>query len=76
MLSATASETDKKPISWSKSREVLGSVGYQGTASNFVVIGRPEFHKIAIENASEIVQKGERILLLPLDVLVIVFAEG
>ncbi len=70
VISATASDSDRKPISWDKAREVLGSVGYQGTASNFVVIGRPEFHKVAIANSLEISLKGERILLLPIDVLV------
>lgn len=70
VMSVTASDSDRKPISWDKAREVLGSVGYQGAASIFVVIGKSEFHEVAIANSSEISRKGERILLLTLDVLV------
>ena len=70
VISATASQDDKKPASWDKSREVLGSVGYTGTASNFVVIGKPDFHTVAIDNAAEKSDKGEKILLLPADVIV------
>ena len=70
VISAKASDDNMKPISWDKSKEVLGSVGYTGTASNFIVIGKPDFHNIAIENAKEVAGKGDRILLLPVDVMV------
>lgn len=70
VISAKASDDNVKPISWDKSREVLGSIGYTGTASNFIVIGKPDFHKIAIDNARELAGKGDHILLLPVDVIV------
>lgn len=70
VISATASEDDQKPISWDKSRQVLGSVGYLGKASNFIVIGRPDFHKTAVENVQELAGKGENLLLIPADVIV------
>ena len=70
MISVTASEDDHKPISWNKSREVLGSVGYSGTASNFVVIGKPDFHHLAIDNAKEISGKKDHLFLIPLDAFV------
>jgi hypothetical protein len=70
VISVTASQDDQKPVAWDKCREVLGSVGYSGTASNFVVIGKPHFHKIAIDNAKELASKGTNILLVPVDVIV------
>lgn len=70
VMSATAAQDDQKPVSWDKSREVLGSVGYSGNASNFVVIGKPDFHSIAIDNTIEILSKGEHLLLVPVDVVV------
>lgn len=70
VISATGSVSEDKPVSWDKSREVLGSVGYSGTPSNFVVIGKPNFHSTAVENAKELAAKGQQILLLPLDTLV------
>jgi len=70
VISATASEDNQKPVSWNKSREVLGSVGYSGKASNFLVIGKPDFHKVAMENAQELAGKGENLLLVPVDVIV------
>lgn len=70
VISATASDDNMKPISWDKCREVLGSVGYTGTASNFVVVGKPDFHNVAIYNAKELAGKGDHILLLPVDVIV------
>jgi replicative superfamily II helicase len=70
VISATASDDSTKPVSWDKSREVLGSVGYTGTASNFVVVGKPDFHSVAVDNAKELAGKGNHILLLPVDVIV------
>ncbi|MBN2462653.1 MAG: DEAD/DEAH box helicase [Dehalococcoidia bacterium] len=70
VISAKASDDDEKPVSWDKSREVLGSVGYTGAASNFIVVGKPDFHKVAIDNAKELAGKGSHILLLPVDVVV------
>jgi len=70
VISATASQNDQKPVAWDKCREVLGSVGYCGTASNFVVIGKPHFHKSAIDNARELTSKGTNLLLVPVDVVV------
>jgi len=70
VISATASDDNTKPVSWDKSREVLGSVGYTGTASNFVVVGKPDFHSVAVDNANELAGKGNHMLLLPVDVIV------
>jgi hypothetical protein len=39
--------------------------------SNAVVIGKPDFHKIAIDNAKELAGKGAgNLLLIPIDVIV------
>ena len=70
VISATASDDNVKPVSWDKCREVLGSVGYTGIATNFVVVGKPDFHNVAIYNAKELAGKGNHILLLPVDVIV------
>jgi helicase len=70
VISAKASDDNMKPVSWDKSKEVLGSVGYTGTASNFIVVGKPDFHNVAIDNAKELAGKGGHILLLPVDVIV------
>ena len=64
VIQATASTADRKPISWNKAQEVLSSVGYSGSACNFVTVGRPEFHDVAIGNANEIRDRGEHKLLL------------
>jgi hypothetical protein len=69
VIAAMASEDSKKPISWDKAKEVLGSVGFTGQASNYVTVGKPGFDELAIENAREIAEKGERLLLLRVDVL-------
>ena len=55
---------DKKPINWSKAQEVTSSVRYSGQASNFVTIGRPGFHDVAVGNANEIAARGDLQLLL------------
>lgn len=70
VISATASLNDQKPVPWDKAREVLGSVGYTGKASNFVVIGKPSFHTLAIDNAAELAARGGSLLLVPVDVIV------
>ena len=64
VIQATASEGDSKPVSWSKAREVITSVGFSGQASNFVTIARPGFHEVAIGNANEIANRGDPRLLL------------
>ena len=71
VIQATASEDNKKPVSWAKAREVISSVGYSGTVSNFVTVARPGFHDVAIGNANEIAERGDRrLLLIPLAELV------
>jgi len=46
-------------------------VGYSGQASNFVMIGRPEFHDVAVDNANEGANRGDfRLLLISLSELV------
>jgi helicase len=70
VISAAASEDDQKPVPWDKAREVLGSVGYSGKASNFVVIGKPDFHELAIQYALEVAGKNTTLLLVPVDVAV------
>ena len=64
VIEVTASADDKKPINWRKAREVMSSVGYSGQASNFVTIGRPGFHDVAVGNANEFAARGDRQLLL------------
>ena len=74
VIQVTASRSDTKPISWAKAKEVLGSVGYSGQADNFVTVGRPGFHDVAIGNATELADRGDqRLLLLPLTGLIEVF---
>ena len=71
VVQATASEDDGKPVNWAKAREVASSVGYSGQASNFVTVGRPEFHDVAIGNANEIARRGDQnLLLIPLAELI------
>ena len=70
VISSTASEDNQKPIKWDKCREVLGSVGYAGNASSFLVVGKPSFHSTAVENALELAAKAEDILLVTVDVMV------
>ena len=64
VIQATASEGNSKPVNWTKAREVTSSVGYSGNASNFVTIGRPGFHEVAVGNASEIADRCDQKLLL------------
>ena len=71
VVQVTASIDGHKPINWDKAREVTASVGYSGQPSNFICIGRPEFHDVAVGNANEIADRGNPILLLmPLPALV------
>ena len=71
VIQATASEDNRKPVSWGKAREVVSSVGYSGQASNFVTVARPGFHDVAIGNASEIAARGDQqLLLIPLPELI------
>ena len=71
VIQATASDDGLKPVSWNKAKTVLGSVGYSGAASNFVVVAIPGFHEIAVGNARELADRGDqRLLLLPLAELI------
>ena len=71
VIQATASQDGKKPISWSKAKEVLASVGYSGKATNYLTVGRPGFHEVAIGNATEMAERQDQmLLLLPLTELV------
>jgi len=69
IISASASEDFEKPISWNKAKEVLGSVGFTGQASNYITVGKPDFHDLAIKNVHEVTERGEKLLLLRVDVL-------
>ena len=70
VLQATASVDGYKPINWNKARDVTSSVGYSGVSSNFVCVGRPEFHDVAVGNANEIADRGSpNLLLMPLPAL-------
>ena len=69
VISATSSTDNSKPISWDKSREVLGAVGVQAPIKNFVVVGKPDFHSLAKRNADSISQEPREILLLPIETL-------
>ena len=64
VIQVTASEDNRKPVSWSKAKEVLASVGYSDQASNFVTIARPDFHDVAIGNANEMAERSDQQLLL------------
>lgn len=67
VVQATASDDNKKPVSWAKARDVATSVGYSGQASNYVTVARPGFHNVAVGNAQEIASRGDqRLLLVPL----------
>ena len=71
VIQVTASEDNRKPVNWTKAREVLGSVGYSGKVANFVTVGRPGFHDVAIGNANEIASRGDQsLLLIPLAELI------
>ena len=70
VVQATASIDGHKPINWNKARQVTSSVGYSGQASNYVCIGRPEFHDVAVGNANEFADRGSpNLLLMPLSAL-------
>ena len=74
VIQATASQDGKKPMSWSKAKEVLASVGYSGKATNYLTVGRPGFHEVAIGNATEMAERQDQMLLLmPLTELVEIF---
>ena len=64
VIQATASQDNKKPVGWSKAREVISSIGYSGTASNYVTVARPGFHDVAIGNANEMAEREDQRLLL------------
>ena len=64
VLQVTSSENDRKPVSWSKAREVTTSIGFSGQASNFVTVASPAFHEVAVGNANEIADRGDQRLLL------------
>ena len=64
VVQATTSHDGHKPINWGKARDVTTSVGFSGKSSNFVCIGRPEFHEVAVGNSNEIAYRGNPSLLL------------
>lgn len=69
VIEATSSVDNVKPISWDKAREVLGSVGVSNPI-NFVTVGKPDFHELAISNAKELAAEGSRrLVLVPVAVL-------
>jgi hypothetical protein len=71
VVSATGSETDDKPIKWTKAQDVMGQ-GAGLNPVNCVCIGRPRFEALAERNANDIArEEGDRkILLVGVDVLV------
>jgi len=70
VVSVTASLDPTRNIVWSKAREVLGA-GVGINPLNYVCIGRPGFHSLAIEHAQLIAREegARRLLLIPIDVL-------
>lgn len=70
VVSVTASLDPTRNIVWSKAREILGG-GVGINPINYVCVGRPGFHSLAVEH-SELIAREEgarRLLLVPLDVL-------
>lgn len=69
IIQATASQDQLRNVRWEKAREVLA----QGVGLNpigFVVIGKPDFHDLAILNAERMRgETGRHLLLLPFFVL-------
>jgi replicative superfamily II helicase len=70
VVSVTASLDPTRNIVWSKAREVLGA-GVGINPVNYLCIGRPGFHSLAIEHAELIAREegARRLLLIPIDVL-------
>lgn len=65
-FSVTARENQN--VSMKKAGEIIpGAARYKPVAR--VVVGRPDFHKLAIENASEIVADGTNFKLIPIPLL-------
>jgi hypothetical protein len=80
IISVTASKDEGRPIAWSKAREILGA-GAGLNPINYVCIGRPGFHSLALRSADNIAREtGTRaILLMPMTVLaeaIVRIAEG
>jgi hypothetical protein len=71
VISATGSESDDKPIKWTKAQDVMGQ-GAGLNPANCVCIGRPRFEALAERNANDIAREegDRRILLVTVDVLV------
>jgi ATP-dependent DNA helicase len=71
VVSATGSETDEKPIKWTKAQNVMGQ-GAGLNPVNCVCVGRPRFEALAERNANDIAREegDRRILLVAVDVLV------
>lgn len=71
VVSVTGSETDEKPIKWTKAQDVMGQ-GAGLNPVNCVCIGRPRFEALAERNANDIAREegDRRILLVAVDVLV------
>lgn len=69
VVQVTASEDGAKPISWDKSREILGAAAGRAPVS-YIVIGRPDFHELARQHAETMrTEPGRPLLLMPLSVL-------
>jgi helicase len=71
VISATGSESDDKPIKWTKAQDVMGQ-GAGLNPVNCVCVGRPRFEALAERNARDIAREegDRRILLVTIDVLV------
>lgn len=69
VIQVTSSLDNVKPVSWDKAREVLASVGVSNPV-NFITVGKPDFHELAISNAEGLAAEGSRrLLLVPVAVL-------
>lgn len=70
VVSVTASLDPTRNIVWSKAREILGG-GVGINPLNYVCVGRPGFHSLAVDHSELIAREAgaRRLLLVPLDVL-------
>jgi len=69
VIQATASQDPLRNVRWEKAREVLGQ-GVGLSPVSFVVIGKPDFHELAILNAERMKgEAGRHLLLIPFYVL-------
>ncbi len=70
VVSVTASQSDQKPVSWNKAKEVMAQGAGQNPV-NCVCVARPRFEALAEQQAAKIaLETGSRaILLIPVPVL-------